>query len=263
MDLDLYEFHVHVAGFPLRGMNRQMAQAIGRILGTFVDWDEGAQKGLPVTTMRLKVLLNVTKPLFRVITIEGPNKQPIRLSVMYEKLPNFCYYCGVMGHLISDCTECIHLFEKSDVVDESKLPFGDWLRARLNSQNDKVIVGSLRWNRETGPADRRRGILGKLPSHVQTREPSQNNGNWNNLRDLRKTVTESSNQGDINGFSTFSECSSVMVTPKSKALIIHGNSQPHSPIDHTTRPIFPDQTKPKFSHLKPITTTLHPTTQKT
>ncbi|KAL5792259.1 hypothetical protein ACOSP7_000853 [Xanthoceras sorbifolium] len=46
----------------------------------------------------------------------------------YERLPNFCFYCGCMGHLLREC----HV-NKLGVLEAAELKFGGWLRAPNDS----------------------------------------------------------------------------------------------------------------------------------
>lgn len=39
----------------------------------------------------------------------------------YEKLPDFCYGCGCLGHIIKGC-------ESNSGTVEEELPYGAWLR---------------------------------------------------------------------------------------------------------------------------------------
>lgn len=46
---------------------------------------------------RLRVNLDVRKPLRRGIFIKYAKEERSWLSFQYEKLPNFCFFCGKMG----------------------------------------------------------------------------------------------------------------------------------------------------------------------
>ncbi|KAK4412729.1 hypothetical protein Salat_2920100 [Sesamum alatum] len=48
------------------------------------------------------------------------------MAFTYEKLPTFCYGCGILGHIYRDCAQRLDAgFRERD---ESKLPYGAWLR---------------------------------------------------------------------------------------------------------------------------------------
>ncbi|CAL1405530.1 unnamed protein product [Linum trigynum] len=72
------------------------------------------------TYMRLRVSFNVTKPLRRGVLLAN-GKENIWYKVVYEKLPNFCYNCGILGHLRKNC--------KEEIVLEEEMQYGNWLRA--------------------------------------------------------------------------------------------------------------------------------------
>ncbi|KAL2894811.1 hypothetical protein RDABS01_010720 [Bienertia sinuspersici] len=47
---------------------------------------------------RVKLKLDVSKPLRRYQRIKGKDGNIIRVEFKYERLPFFCYVCGIMGH---------------------------------------------------------------------------------------------------------------------------------------------------------------------
>jgi len=56
--------------------------------------------------LRARVWLDLNKPLVRMVPILL--KERMKYLVQYEKLPNFCYFCGCMGHEVSECGDGIH-----------------------------------------------------------------------------------------------------------------------------------------------------------
>ena len=52
---------------------------------------------------RIRVMLDVTKPLRRFRKIKDKKGRELQIDFAYERLPFFCFACGVMGHSERDC----------------------------------------------------------------------------------------------------------------------------------------------------------------
>ncbi|MFQ6645395.1 hypothetical protein Gotur_018939 [Gossypium turneri] len=52
---------------------------------------------------RLRIKLNVQKPLRRGIFVSIGNGNRIWIPFKYEKLPTFCFGCGKLGHGLQEC----------------------------------------------------------------------------------------------------------------------------------------------------------------
>ncbi|XVE52439.1 hypothetical protein DITRI_Ditri02bG0122400 [Diplodiscus trichospermus] len=61
--------------------------------------------------LRVRVLINITKPLKRGqrVVVEGGKK--IRTTFKYERLPDFCYVCGMPDHQEQECNEAIRIMK--------------------------------------------------------------------------------------------------------------------------------------------------------
>lgn len=55
--------------------------------------------------MRIRVLLDVRKPLKKFINLKMRGGFTNRVSVKYEKIPLFCYHCGKLRHGTKDCDD--------------------------------------------------------------------------------------------------------------------------------------------------------------
>ena len=53
--------------------------------------------------MRIRVLVYITKPLCRGRKIGLSKGGEGWVSFKYERLPNFCYWCGILTHGEKDC----------------------------------------------------------------------------------------------------------------------------------------------------------------
>jgi hypothetical protein len=78
--------------------------------------------------VRLRVMIDVSKPLMRFVSlmVEGEGRK--RLAVKYEKIPFFCKRYGLLGHDHEECGD--GAWEPKD------LQYGEWMLAvrRSNSQ---------------------------------------------------------------------------------------------------------------------------------
>ncbi|KAK4426654.1 hypothetical protein Salat_1434100 [Sesamum alatum] len=72
----------------------------------------------------LAVDLDVGQPLKRALRIRLPDSE-LTVTFTYERLPNFCYGCGVLGHIVRDCPKVL---EDPSMGTTLELPYGAWLR---------------------------------------------------------------------------------------------------------------------------------------
>jgi hypothetical protein len=53
--------------------------------------------------VRVRVKLNVNKPLTRVVGLHPDGNERMTFEVMYKNLPWFCDICGLLGHGVMEC----------------------------------------------------------------------------------------------------------------------------------------------------------------
>ena len=105
-DLDFYitPCWVRVMKLPIGLMNKATGVAIGENLGTFLEVDAEEDELAIGHFLRVKILLDIRKPLQRGVTMELNAKgDKLWCPVVYEFLPNFCYLCGLLGHIDKSC----------------------------------------------------------------------------------------------------------------------------------------------------------------
>ena len=75
---------------------------------------------------RIRVDIDITKPLMRGKMIHIEDVEEGWVYFKYERLPTFCYCCGILGH---QERECQTIRKGSLSSEEDDLQYGPWLRA--------------------------------------------------------------------------------------------------------------------------------------
>ncbi|KAL5814842.1 hypothetical protein ACOSQ3_025621 [Xanthoceras sorbifolium] len=105
IDFSLAPFWIQIYNLPLACMNRNMGLFLGGLIGVF---------------LRVRVLIDVQQTLKRGLRfVFGDGGEVCSALLCYERLPNFCFYCGCMGYLLRECHN-----NKQGVLDTAELKFG-------------------------------------------------------------------------------------------------------------------------------------------
>ncbi|KAL0456756.1 UNVERIFIED_CONTAM: hypothetical protein Slati_1014800 [Sesamum latifolium] len=103
VDLTWCEFHIHIHGLSLRKMTKEVAAFIGNRLGKFKEVEADDNGEVWGSSVRIPVALDMTKALKRALKIRTVMGDEHLISFTYERLPNFCYLCGCLGHQSRQC----------------------------------------------------------------------------------------------------------------------------------------------------------------
>ena len=98
-------FWVQIYNLPLNNRTKDTGWAIGSCLGLVLDVDvtkTGVQWG---KCLSLRVKIDVTERLVRGKKISSEGGEPKWVNFRYERLPNFCYRCGLLSHSLKECSE--------------------------------------------------------------------------------------------------------------------------------------------------------------
>ncbi|KAL0375511.1 UNVERIFIED_CONTAM: hypothetical protein Sradi_3466800 [Sesamum radiatum] len=126
VDLNRCDFFVHIHYLPLNRMILAIATHIDNQLGTFRDmemdeWGRSWRASLPI-----RIRMSVNKPLKRVLCIRSTMDDEHTVYFTYERLPNFCYLCGRLGHIMKYCGK---RFIEGFIDPGDTLSYDPWLRA--------------------------------------------------------------------------------------------------------------------------------------
>jgi hypothetical protein len=131
MEFDKASFWIRMFNLPLACMTKTMGVQIGNSVGQ-VEYVETEEHGVGWGAyLRVKIRLNISHPLAmgRFLKFHGANTW---VAFQYEKLPKFCYHCGLISHGNGGC---LSKKEGPMVGNSSKLQFGPWYKVRETHGN--------------------------------------------------------------------------------------------------------------------------------
>lgn len=97
-------FWVQLHGLPLGVMTEQNAFTIASQIGEPLEVEDSKIEGCMLRSfIRVRVMVNVLKPLLTGCWIPRENLPRIWVVFKYEKLQGFCYNCGIIGHEQHNC----------------------------------------------------------------------------------------------------------------------------------------------------------------
>jgi hypothetical protein len=129
---DKAAFWVQMTNLPLACMGREIGRKIGASVGVVEAVDTDARGMGWGESLRVKILIDLSKPLprGRKINVEGKANW---VTFKYERLPRFCFHCGVIWHGKGGCPK------RSSFRQQEMNQYGMWLRApsptRRNERN--------------------------------------------------------------------------------------------------------------------------------
>ncbi|KAL0284842.1 UNVERIFIED_CONTAM: hypothetical protein Scaly_2837300 [Sesamum calycinum] len=126
VDLNFCDFHIYIHGLLLRKITKDCASHIGNKLGKVKDVELDSNGEVWRSSVCIRVAIDITKPLKRALKIRTVLGHDHLITFTYERLPNFYYFCGCLGHLSCQCELQL---QESFQDPGANPPYGHWLRA--------------------------------------------------------------------------------------------------------------------------------------
>lgn len=138
--LNRMEIWVQIYDLPMGMVSTKLLESIGNYVGAFVKTDPQNLNGGWKMFVRIRVAMDIDKPLKRRMKIKREGGNWTWIQFKYERLSSFCFVCGLMGHTDRDCGI---VYANSDKVIERA--YGTWLRAPTRNERNQSI--GARWLR--------------------------------------------------------------------------------------------------------------------
>ncbi|KAK7832538.1 uncharacterized protein CFP56_026312 [Quercus suber] len=136
LDFKSSSFWVQLYDLPYQFLTPEAAVEIGETIGPVtVSRDTNEMKG--GTFMRVRVSVDISRPLCRGRKVSFDEETESWVSFKYERLPNICFWCGMLSHDDKDCD--LWLGSKGTLPTESQ-QFGHWIRASQFSPGRRQTI---------------------------------------------------------------------------------------------------------------------------
>ena len=125
MDFSKDTFWVQVHDLPVRFRTRMIAERLCEVIGT-VNKGTGEEEIEGDNFMRVRVTLDISKPLCRGRVISLDSGKEIWVPFKYERLPSLCFWCGSLMH---DDRDCVRWVESEGKLPPEAQQFGPRIKA--------------------------------------------------------------------------------------------------------------------------------------
>lgn len=136
---------IQIYGLPSGIMTEVVGRQLGNFFGEFLEYDHKNNTSNWREYMRIKVKIDVRKPLKRRKKITRRNGAEVLVTCKYERLGDFCFTCGIISHTERYCRQFLNR-DKEDINRE----WGSWLRAQPRRNSGTV---KSKWLREDDDAN--------------------------------------------------------------------------------------------------------------
>ncbi|XP_030950107.1 uncharacterized protein At4g02000-like [Quercus lobata] len=139
LSFKLITFWIQIHDLPMHSMTSTIRDSIGNSLGMVLPMTDSEEEGGKGNYLRVRVRLDISKPLSRVRKIWSDGRVVGWAALKYERLPNFYYWCGLVTHDERDCE--MWLRSKRTLKKEDQ-QFSAWMRAEadLSYRKTSLIV---------------------------------------------------------------------------------------------------------------------------
>ncbi|KAH9733907.1 ABC transporter G family member 37 [Citrus sinensis] len=132
-------FWVQILNIPIMAMNTKAISRPGAIIGSVEEVETNEDGECIGKIARVRIRVDVTKHLKKIIFLESEGEEKVPMPVTYERLPDFYFCCGIIGHQFRECV-------KYKTQKQKNFAFGPWMKAVTVSECLNHNKSNDRWN---------------------------------------------------------------------------------------------------------------------
>ncbi|KAK7858424.1 uncharacterized protein CFP56_012316 [Quercus suber] len=148
---------VQIWGAPLDMFSSQVAKEVGSRLGVVKEVEHRRRQDELNYFMRVRVALPISKPICKGSFIAGSNGERHWVMFKYERLPLFCYYCGMLGHDIKNCAAHFAVTKNGGTTEYQ---YGDFLKVMGGRPRVDPFVGKQGGSEDSPAAGGDKSVAG-------------------------------------------------------------------------------------------------------
>ncbi|KAI9128846.1 hypothetical protein K1719_000329 [Acacia pycnantha] len=144
VDFDWCPLWIQFHGLPHAAFHCENAIILGNTMGRLVMYESPRlQNKLSQTFIRTKVNINIREPLLTGFWVPRPQRKSIWVSIRYERLLNYCYDCGCIGH---EARNYKFLLESVD-TEETVVRYGNGLGIpHVKTIEEALVIHDQNWD---------------------------------------------------------------------------------------------------------------------
>uniref|UniRef100_A0A7N2M9X1 Zinc knuckle CX2CX4HX4C domain-containing protein n=1 Tax=Quercus lobata TaxID=97700 RepID=A0A7N2M9X1_QUELO len=189
------KFWVQLHNLPHSLLTTEAALSLGKTLGTIAKPKDDAEMRRG-NFMCVRVAVDITKPLCRGRKVSWDQTEKEWVSFLYKRLPNICYWCGLLSHDDKDCVLWLNSKGTLTAVDQQ---FGPWIRAPQFNPVRRAVVEA--WSSKRCDRNHKHGGAGgqSVATHMETEEHGGGVSGGVDRMGSDVSLSQSQNHGALNG----------------------------------------------------------------
>ena len=129
---------MQIRNVPIACMARDFHQELEGKIGEVEDVETDENRECFGEFARIRISINITQSLKKILFLKQEGETDIPMPVVYERLPDFYFCCGTIGHQYKECTQ---------YQGQPKEEFlcGIWMKAIMIGGRSKKYRSKKRW----------------------------------------------------------------------------------------------------------------------